>query len=206
LWLIFFDFLCRIKVMSHRTFIALDIDSAARRRLAALRDVIRCQAGRSDKINWVAAENFHITLKFLGDVDDAQLADVCNTVKVVAAGTPPFDFTIGKVAAIPPAGRALRMFWADVEETDTRMTNLFASLETALQPLGFPRETRPFAKHITLARVKYVRSADTLRVAAASLGREEPSRVFADHVTVYTSTLQPAGPIYTPAATAPLAG
>jgi len=197
--------------MSHRTFIALDVDDAVRRRLAAMRDAIRLAArrsgpgGRGDQINWVLPENFHITLKFLGDVTDAQLADVCRTVQAVAAKTEPFDFTVRGVRAVPPAGRELRMFWADVSESNGSMTKLFASLEQALSPPGFPRENRPFASHITLARVKHTRNADALR-AAASQAAESASVVRAEHVTVYTSELTPGGSIYTPACRAPLAG
>ncbi|MBN1555415.1 MAG: RNA 2',3'-cyclic phosphodiesterase [Phycisphaerae bacterium] len=184
--------------MSHRTFIALDVNDAVRRRLGERRDAIRPAVGRSDKINWVSPENFHVTLKFLGDVPDAMLLDVCQAVQSVAGRIEPFDFTVRGIQAVPPAGRNLRMFWADVTDPDGKLVNLFAAMEEAMEGLGFPRETRPFAQHITLARVKYVRDAESLRVAASGRGSESVGVVRAEQVTVYTSQLTQGGSIYTP--------
>lgn len=192
--------------MSHRTFIALDVSDAVRRRLTSMRDAIRLSADQGDKIHWVSPENFHVTLKFLGDVSDAQLADVCSTVQAVASAARPFDFIVRGLLVIPPTGRNVRMVWADVSESDGRMTRLFASLEQALEPLGFPRETRPFSRHITLARAKYVRNPEGFRAAVASSAKADAGVVFAKHVTVYISRLSPVGSIYTPAVKANLAG
>jgi 2'-5' RNA ligase len=190
--------------MSHRTFIALDLDEAVRRNLAAMRDTIRLASDRGDKIHWVSPENYHVTLKFLGDVSDAQLADVGRAVQAVAAETEPFDFSVQGVRAIPPKGRSLRMVWAEVTDSDGQLADVFASLERALPPLGFARENRPFAQHITLARVKSVRDTAALRAAAVSLEKNQAGTVHARHVTVYTSRLTKGGPIYTPAVKAPL--
>ncbi len=198
--------------MAHRTFIALDLDEHARRRLTAACDAIRLVShssrsrSRGDAIHWVPPENFHVTLKFLGDVSDAQLADVCRVVREAAAGIGPFDFTVGGLKAVPPAGRELRMIWAEAQNPAGRLPALFASLEQALAPLGFPRESRPFASHITLARVKYTPQADALRAAVEEQGQLPGGVVRAEQVIVYTSQLTPDGSIYTPACRAWLGG
>ncbi|MBN1943073.1 MAG: RNA 2',3'-cyclic phosphodiesterase [Phycisphaerae bacterium] len=191
--------------MFHRTFIALDGNEAVRRRLIAMRSALQSAVGRGDRVNWVSPENFHVTLKFLGEVADVQLAEVCRVVQAVAAGAKPFDFAVGRLQLIPPAGRSLRMVWADVAGPDGRMAELFERIEQALEPLGFPREHRPFSPHITLARVKYIRDAEALRVAAGKTP-DDNETLYAEHVTVYTSRLLKGGPVYTPAVRAQLRG
>ena len=102
--------------MSYRTFLALDINESTRGRLGSVRD--RLDDARS-KINWVAPRNLHVTLKFLGDVSDSLLPEICSAVTAAAGEGESFDFEVRGVRAIPPAprsggGRGVRMFWAEV--------------------------------------------------------------------------------------------
>jgi 2'-5' RNA ligase len=188
--------------MAHRTFLALDLDEAARRRLARLRGEL--DDGRS-KIGWVSPENLHVTLKFLGDVEDALLADVCRTIQDVAAGIEAFDFDVLGVQAVPDVGN-LRMFWAGVLEPTGRLEILAGELESAFAGLGFKREDRAFKPHITLARVKFTRDPRALRAVTGRSAEERFGVCRAECVTVYTSELRKEGPVYTPIAKAPLGG
>lgn len=185
--------------MSHRTFLALDVDEPTRRRLAEWAETLRRATGRTDGIRWVAPENYHLTLKFLGDVEDAQLADVCRTVQALAAKIPPFAFEVRGLRAVPPVGRNLRLLWAEIGQGQPHLADLFRRVENAMEPLGFARECRPFAQHITLARVTFVRTVEALRAAAEQLAEASAGMVSADHVTVYLSRLGKGGPTYTPA-------
>jgi len=186
--------------MPVRTFLALDIDEATRRRLAeAASGVAVGQA----KVKLVAPENLHVTLNFLGDVDDGQLSELCRVVADVAAEVEPFDFTVRAVRCIPPAGR-LRMIWAGVDDPTGRLVLLQKRLSTALASLGFAQERRDYHPHVTLARVRYAGDAQAIREAAGRFAEEEFTRQSAQEVVVYTSRLTPAGPIYSPAAHPPL--
>jgi 2'-5' RNA ligase len=184
--------------MAIRTFLALDLDASLRDRLAA---AARALPEAGSKIRWVAPENLHVTLKFLGDVPETDVADVCNAIGELAGRVEPFDFDVSHLCCIPPGGK-VRMVWADVREPTGRMASVFEQAETALSRLGFPRERRGFRPHITLGRVKFTRNAAGLRAAAAQYADTLFGSQHAGEIVVYRSELTPRGSIYTPLARA----
>ncbi len=189
--------------MAIRTFCAIDIDPTARKGLTEVRRGI--DAGGA-KIRWVARENLHVTMNFLGDVEEDALKEVCQAVQRGARKVPPFDFSIRGLVLIPPAGRRLRMIWAAVRDPEGQMAKLYGKLSDELEGLGFRRETRPFRPHITLARIKHSRDVSVIRDSAASFAETEFGRQHAEAVTVYSSRLSAGGPQYTPMDHAPLGG
>ncbi|MFP4053985.1 MAG: RNA 2',3'-cyclic phosphodiesterase [Phycisphaerae bacterium] len=188
--------------MATRTFVAIDLSP----------DVCDAldQAGRrigqppGSKIRWTPARNMHLTLAFLGNVDDDVLADVCRTTRDVAARARPIEMTVRGIVPVPPAGRRLRMFWTGVEETEPRLAPLVDDLQGALEPLGFPPETRAFRPHVTVARVRFTRNAGAVREAALPWQQHEFGKTTARELVVYSSELTPKGPVYAPLARAPL--
>jgi len=186
-----------------RTFVALDLDDAIRGRLtAAAADLPRAGA----KIRWVAPQNLHVTVKFLGDVAEGDMAAVCEAVTEAVAAVAPFDFTVRGLLARPSAGRKLQMLWAGVDEPTGQLAAAFDALQAALEPLGFPRERRAFRPHVTLARIKSVPDPAGLRAAAGNHAETPFGEKTAEAFTVYQSDLRPAGPIYTPLAAARFSG
>ena len=125
-----------------RLFFALDIASEIRDRISAYVDTLRRVPG----IRFMPPESYHITLKFLGEVQDL------DTVKQAAATihSEPFKIAFHDTGFFPNP-RAPRVFWAGIH-ADDRLPALAATLDTALHPAGFPREERPFRPHLTLAR------------------------------------------------------
>ena len=102
-------------------------------------------------VAWVKAGNLHLTLKFLGDVEEQRIEAIATSLTKAAAQVDAFDLTIGGFGAFPTRARP-RVIW--VEANGPRLHALVESIECALEALGFPRETRPFAGHITLGRVR----------------------------------------------------
>ena len=186
--------------MGMRTFFALDIDDDIRGRLTAAQRRVNDPAS---KIRFVDRPSLHVTLKFLGDVGDDVLADVCELAADVAAMIQPFEFDITGLQCVPPAG-ALRMLWAGVADPTGRMQELFAELDDAMGSLGFKQEHRAFRPHITMGRVKYCPNPDTIRKAASPLANEYFGSQHCSELVAYTSMLTPSGPVYTPMSTAPL--
>lgn len=187
---------------TQRTFLALDIDEDARRRLAELPR----RVGEHDaKVRWVEPENLHITLNFLGDISGETLANVCEAASQCAAEVEPFEFHLQGLLPVPPQGRKLRMFWAGVQEPTGRLVKLQDKLADAMGDLGLRREDRAYRPHITVARVKFARNPDRLRSAVEPLGGEDFGTVLCESVTVYTSELGPDGPTYTAVARSELA-
>jgi 2'-5' RNA ligase len=189
--------------MATRTFVALDIDEEIRVRLAEVRAKLD-DAG--SKIAWVAPENMHLTLSFLGDVRDELLAKVCGLASEAAAKVAPFEFHLRGVRCVPPKGGQLKMFWADVEDPTGRLVELHATLEEALSALELRQENRQFKGHITLARIRSARDPQALRGAAEALSTEDFGTQHAEELVTYSSELTPDGPIYAPLARARLGG
>ena len=180
--------------MGVRTFLALDLDEAIRQRIVEAQQRI----GQTDaKVKWVEPENMHVTLKFLGDVEEDKVGGVCDVVAEVAGGLEPFGFDVQGVLPVPPRGRQLRMLWVGVQEPTGRLAALHEQLDKALASLGFEAEGRRFAPHITLGRIKSAKDPAALRQAAAPLVEEPFGTQQAGQVTIYSSRLTPTGPIYT---------
>jgi len=186
--------------MSTRTFLALDLDDAIRRQLG---DVQRELERVGAAVRWTEVGQIHVTLKFLGDVADEDLARVCEIAAKVAAGVESFDFMVTGVTSAPPTGQ-MRMVWVDIADPTGRMAELHRRLDDAYAELGFRKETRRFRPHLTLGRVKSGRKVPELRRAIAAIAGRQFGNQPAERVTVYSSQLRPSGPIYTPLAEAPL--
>jgi len=183
-----------------RTFLALEIDESTRSRLV---DAQRQIDTAGAKMRWVAPENLHVTLKFLGEVADRDLAEVAELTAAAAGEVQPFEFDVRGLIAVP-ARRQLRMVWAGVDDPTGRVGRLAGLLEDALVGPGIPAETRALKPHITMARIKHARDPDGLRRQVDALGKEEFGTIAATEVVVFTSELTPSGPIYTPVARAAL--
>jgi 2'-5' RNA ligase len=127
-----------------RTFVAFELSAEIREQLAAAQDVLR---GCSASLTFVDPSLIHITVKFLGEVDEKKIPRVIAALRSVPFA--PFPVTAGRVTVNNP--RRPHTVWCVAEDGG----ELFRLVEDALQPLGFLRETRPFTPHATIARVKY---------------------------------------------------
>jgi len=184
--------------MATRTFLAVDISEAVRQRLAeAMRQLLVPEA----KIRWVRPENLHVTVRFLGDVEDGQMAGLCEAVAQAAAGLRPFEFAVERLLVIPPGGR-VRMVWAGVDDASGQMIALHDRLQEALHVFDVKRDNRPFRPHLTLGRVKSIRRPEHLCRLVEPYAAERFGTVQAEEVIVYSSKLTPAGPVYAPLARA----
>ncbi len=135
-----------------RTFVALVPSEAEQGRLADAAAGLR-DAGFP--IRWVPPQNIHLTLKFLGELSEERVRDVCSAVDDAADGVAPFEMIVGGFGAFPSLRRP-QVVWVGVELEST-IQSLQGSLEEALAGLGFPREERSFRPHLTLGRArKYV--------------------------------------------------
>ncbi|MBN2345933.1 MAG: RNA 2',3'-cyclic phosphodiesterase [Candidatus Aminicenantes bacterium] len=101
-------------------------------------------------IHWTDERNIHLTLKFIGEIDDAQVPEVAAALLAHSPATAPFRLSLRGFGKFP-AGDELHVFWAGVEECPP-LHALYSSVEDALAPLGIARETRPFHPHLTLGR------------------------------------------------------
>ncbi len=176
-----------------RTFLAVDINDSAR---SGLSEAIARIDITGVEVKWVAPQNLHVTLQFLGEVDDAKLPCICRLVADAASEVEAFDFRVGEIVCVPKTG-PVRMFWASVTETTGRMSLLYENLSLLLEAEDYPPESRPFSPHITLGRVRSDHTRGQLRRQVGQFAGNDFGLVRADSVTIYGSKLTPAGPVYT---------
>jgi RNA 2',3'-cyclic 3'-phosphodiesterase len=169
-----------------RAFIALELSNDIKDQLALAQKTLRgCKA----RLTFVDPGLIHITVKFLGEVDDKKLRAVMDVLAKVSFV--PYSVTTGNVT-VNNKNRP-HTVWCTIQGTG-ESERLFVLIEDALAPLGFARETRRFTPHATIARVKsfdpsLFTSLNTLN--AASYGS---CRI--NGMKLKKSTLLPQGPVY----------
>ena len=179
-----------------RTFIAIKIPSTP-----ALRPVLAQLNQMGSSLKPVSAAHLHLTLKFLGDTPEPQIAEIGEIVSQAAARTTAFDIRLVGLGAFPNVHRP-DVIWAGIETSDT-LLSLAATLESILEPLEFRREAREFHPHLTLARVKAKPPPSLFRLldehATTDFGT-----VHISSVELFQSELQRSGPKYSVLASAKL--
>lgn len=131
-----------------RLFVAVNIPAELRRDIWDAASPLREARG---SIRWVAPDALHLTLKFLGAVDEGRAPDVAAAVEAAARGAKPFTLPIGGFGAFPSPRRA-RVVWVGCEAVPA-LELLQHHVERSMQPLGFAVEGRLFRPHLTLGRV-----------------------------------------------------
>lgn len=149
----------------------------------------------------VPTEQLHLTLKFLGDIEESMLPDIRNALSEVSA--PPLTINLQGVGHFPPRGNP-RVLWCGISPA-LETIQLRNGIEKALADIGIPRERRKFSPHVTLARLK---NSPLKRVsqflAGNSMFATPPFRV--DLFRLYSSTLTARGAVHTVEAEFPLTG
>ena len=169
-----------------RVFIAIDLPPEVRERIAGTqRDLVVCDA----KLSPVDPSITHLTLKFIGEVDDRLLESIREVLPDV--GIRPFSVAVAGVSANNP--RRPRVVWTDVIDRGESAA-LHHAIEDRLAPLGISREKRAFTPHITLARVRRFDPSLLSRIEDLK-GREFGSFEVAAF-SLKKSTLTPKGPLY----------
>ncbi|MFH1265164.1 MAG: RNA 2',3'-cyclic phosphodiesterase [Planctomycetota bacterium] len=186
-----------------RTFVAVDIGSAARGRAAELIEALSA-AGADAK--WVDPQNLHVTLKFLGDVDTREIHHVCRAVQDAVADVAPFEFELRGAGAFPGASRP-RTVWLGVARGEEQLVALNQRIEPPLEKLGFRKEARRYQPHLTIGRIR--RGGPGVLELGTLIGHHadfEAGPTAVSEVIVFSSQLDRSGPTYEPLARAPLAG
>jgi 2'-5' RNA ligase len=157
------------------------------------------------ELAWITRDKRHLTLKFLGDVEEAAAPRLVEAADRATARHPPVEMHVRDVGAFPNFRRA-RVVWIGVEQ-EPRLELLYHDLELACAEEGFEVEGRPFRPHITLARVREPLAPERLRALARAARRVRvQASVNVERITLFESTLAPTGAQYRRIHAAPLGG
>lgn len=178
----------------HRTFIAVGIDRFTRDRLAGLQQRL---AESAPGVKWAAADNWHVTLLFLGEVGEIEVLDVCRTVETVCRDVPAFPMTLSGTGAFPTPRRP-RTLIVNVTEGADELRQLHDALEKPLLELGcYRREERGYTPHLTLGRVRASDDPAALAGVVQQFSNWQGGQSQVREVLVMSSQLRPDGPEYT---------
>jgi len=155
----------------------------------------------------VRPDLMHVTLAFLGTVDDARLDDVIAAAADAAAGQPGFRVSLASLGRFPPGGSPT-VAWLGIGQGASEMTTLAATVYRTLAARSLPFDAKPFRPHVTLGRVRENADHAEVRAVAAALARGRVPRLDfnADAISVVESRLSSKGPRYTARAVIPLSG
>ncbi|HEX6144302.1 MAG TPA: RNA 2',3'-cyclic phosphodiesterase [Geminicoccaceae bacterium] len=169
-----------------RLFVALDLPEDIKLSLAPL------TRGLGD-VRWLLPDEQHLTLRFIGEVDNGRMEDVVEALTLVDGA--PFELRLGGIGHFPPRGEP-RIIWAGVEKSEP-LKRLKRAVDRALDEIGLPAEGRKFTPHITLARLRRPPAPQRLAswLAAHSLYRSAPFTVRGFHL--YSSWLRADGAEHT---------
>jgi 2'-5' RNA ligase len=173
--LLFILNLCSIPM---RCFIALEVPRGLWGRLEEVQKKLR------GNVKMVEPENFHINLKFIGDVEDSKVGLIREAMDITVSKHGGFTVEMHGIGGFPHPSRP-RVVWAGAKGDFL----VQKTLEEELEKRGFPMDSREFKPHITLARVRFGR-VDLPE--AGNLGKFQ-----AEEIKLIKSELTPSGPIYT---------
>jgi RNA 2',3'-cyclic 3'-phosphodiesterase len=176
-----------------RTFLAVDVGKPLRDRLVTLQESL---ARSGAEVKWVEPENLHVTLLFLGEVDEREVIDVCRAVAASCARHDRFALSVETVGCFPNARRP-RVVWAGCGVGGPELVALHDALEPPLQALGcYRREERQFTPHVTLGRVKSEGGGPALAAALQRKADWQGGETDVREVLVMSSELTSQGPVY----------
>ena len=177
-----------------RLFIAVNIKAETKNKIARIQSALRKNC---DGVKWTLPENLHLTLKFLGEVDDSRKNLVSEKLRQAVSGIKKFEIDFEKIGVFPNETTP-RILWLGVEKGKIELENLAQKIESSLTEiagLDLKKEKKPFSAHLTLGRFKSPRNNKKLFDIIKNITIEKISDAV-EAVYLMKSVLMPRGPIY----------
>lgn len=190
-------------MMVIRTFVAVLIAEDLKANIAKVQEQVKKLA---PDVKWVTPENFHVTIKFLGNVREDALSQVFSAVNEAAEKLAPFEMSFSGLGVFPNAAKA-RVVWVGIDQGCDELRRLADVVDKNLARLGYPKEDRAFKAHVTIGRVKEGKRlpGDVARsfeeIDAGDLGSQR-----VESIAVMQSELLREGPVYSPMSESKLQG
>ena len=186
-----------------RLFAAVEIDDDARRSAVDASSAIRAILGPHPEVRWVPAENLHLTVRFIGHVDEdgvGPLVEKLTEPLSIAA----FQVALGSCGAFPRGGNP-RVIWIGLRSGLAELASMHDEFNQRLLPFGFEPELRPFSAHLTLARVKETSRGFGSKIRTSLQRIDVPRAAFSvSRATIFASRPSRGGSRYDALAFAPL--
>lgn len=131
-----------------RAFISIDFNFETKKKIAELQKTLKenCLSGR-----WKYVDNFHLTLKFLGEISNKQVKEIETVLKKVSTEFNPFILELSKLNYFQ-GKTSIRVLYLEVDGELKILKEMQLKLENMLESIGFPKERRPYTPHVTIAQ------------------------------------------------------
>ena len=187
--------------MKLRLFIAINLPDSLRRTLQNVQKDLR-QELQGLPLGWSRIDGIHLTLKFLGDVEESRVNDIGERIVEIAGDWNSMQLELRAIGVFPSVKRP-RVLWCGIDGELERLSQLQAELERGLEIIGFPRESRLFNPHLTLGRFRdragiSAQSVETLKRIINERADLCVQCFTADSISLIKSELHRSGSIYTP--------
>lgn len=186
-----------------RIFLSVGVGAKIRQRVLDLQGSL---SETLSGVRWVDEESLHVTLLFLGEVDELDLVSICRIAKEVGKKLPPFTMEVGGMGCFPNPRRP-KVLWVGITEGGEDLQRMHESLESPLMENGcYRREERAYSPHLTLGRVT---GEDESVNWSELLGEHESwqgGTIMVEEILVMSSELRRDGPVYSVVGRAPLTG
>lgn len=176
-----------------RVFIAIELESSIKENIARIQTRLKVIQG---KIKWVEPSSVHLTLRFLGEIEEEKLEKVHQITQELGKRVPPFKIEV-KGMGVFPGFSSPRVIWIGARDTSGELGKMAAWLEEALVREGFVREKRKWKAHLTLGRVKFLKESERLRELIQKEMETEAGKMEVKDITIMRSQLTPKGSIHT---------
>ena len=176
-----------------RSFIAIELPPLIKSRIEEIQNKLK--SSTSD-VRWVRPEGIHLTLKFLGNIEEEKILEISDLVKQCASDITSFPLTVRTLGAFPNEKNP-KVIWVAASDDSGNLGKLQQTLENRLSSMGFKVEKRAFSPHLTLGRLKSSKGKRELINNLADHKQLECGTFEAQEVCLFKSELKPRGAIYT---------
>lgn len=176
-----------------RSFLAIELPPAITKGLERVQNDLK--QSHAD-VKWVEPSRIHLTLKFLGNVDEGACDEIMNAVAKAASEVESFALAVRGLGAFPNT-RNPRVIWLGVEDGSGALRPLQGAIDERLGEIGYPREEREFRAHLTLGRARSARGRAELLCRIEGLSHADLGEFRVERLVLFKSDLKPTGPIYT---------
>jgi RNA 2',3'-cyclic 3'-phosphodiesterase len=178
-----------------RAFIAVELPQEIKDSLSRLQGQLK-KSGAD--VKWIEPNNIHLTLKFLGEIDEKQLEKIIRIIEDTVKDKNAFHARISSIGAFPKINYP-RVIWVAIDKGDNEAKQTAKELEEKIAKIGIPRENKAFSSHITIGRTRSTinreRLVKDLSALENNLANTDLEFIVAK-ITLFKSALTPNGPIY----------
>ena len=177
---------------SMRAFIAVEIDPKAKQKISEFISILK--KSEAD-VKWATEDQMHLTLKFLGNIYKDKIQGISDAISTISNNFKSFTINFSEIGAFPNINHP-RVIWLGINKGSESLKILNNKIESALEKLGFTKESRKFEPHLTLARIRSSKNISNLKKLIGEISCDIGNEMPIGKLILFQSKLNPKGAVY----------